>query len=111
MGYKSTIAAACTALSLAAYSPVPAQAGAGDAVRLAQATYVYSCVEYSNPRQFFLVYASSRGSFRTCELVGFSLAEAYGRVCYYLSAGTSTPSQWPQYGGVSMFGIGIPICP
>ena len=110
MGYKSTLAAASMALSLASYSPALSQAGTGEPIRLAQATYVYSCVEYSNPRQFFLVYASSRGGFRTCELVGFSLAEAYGRVCYYLSAGTSAPSQWPQYGGVSMFGIAIPLC-
>lgn len=95
---------------LAFSTPTTAQSAQHPEFQVAQATVIYSCTNYS-PRQFFLVTAAGSGGFSSCTAIGFSWAEAFGRVCYYLSAGTSTTANWPQYLNPSApLGVTIPAC-
>lgn len=96
-------------LAVASSAPVNS-AHASQPYRVAQADYIYACS--SGPGQFLLARAANTGGLSQCQVIGFSLAEAFGRVCFYLQSGTSGPGNWQQYANFSnpAFMISIPAC-
>lgn len=120
---KRMLPALCLGVSLAAATALapatadtlpgttlPASPLPEGAFQVAQADYIYSC--QVSPGLFALARSGDRAGLSQCTMVGFSLSEAFGRVCYYLSAGTSGPANWQQYMNTAtpLFGITIPAC-